>query len=86
LSSGGLFADRPRFHFLDRDGQPWGHPANDPTAIQELERLRDLGAGFLVVAWTAFWYFDHYRQFTAYVAHNFPRVLHTDRAEVFDLR
>jgi hypothetical protein len=40
--------------FLERDGRYWGHPSDDETAIQELERLRRSGANFIVFAWLAF--------------------------------
>ena len=51
--------------FPERHGQYWGHPAGDQTAIRELNRLRQAGATFLVFAFTAFWWFDHYQGATA---------------------
>jgi hypothetical protein len=42
--------------FLQRDGQYWGRPADDTTAIEELERLRTDGASFIAFAWPAFWW------------------------------
>lgn len=85
LNSGPRFASRPRFHLVDRDGQSWGHPVDDASAIQELEALRARGADLLVVAWTAFWYFDHYSGFAEYVRGNFRRILHTAVAEIFQI-
>ena len=46
--------------FLERDGQYWGVPPDDATAIHELERLREAGASFIVFGWPAFWWLDHY--------------------------
>jgi hypothetical protein len=38
--------------FPEPDGRYWGPPPDDPTAIRELERLRQAGAGFVAVAWS----------------------------------
>src|SRR5437879_8853621 len=46
--------------FLERDGQYWGKPADDVTAIREFERLRHSGANFIVFGWQAFWWLDYY--------------------------
>src|SRR5205823_6557192 len=42
--------------FMERNGQYWGPPGDDATAIAELERLRQCGARFIVFAWPAFWW------------------------------
>jgi hypothetical protein len=71
--------------FLERAGQYWGPPEDDVVAIRELERLRSAGAAFLVFAWPAFWWLEHYlglqRHLTA-----FPQIVKNDRIVVFDLR
>jgi glycosyltransferase involved in cell wall biosynthesis len=72
--------------FLEHDGEYWGPPADDATAIQELERLRGLGASFIVFAWPAFWWFDYYAEFCHYLRSRFRRLLKNDRLVVFDLR
>jgi hypothetical protein len=46
--------------FLERDGQYWGAPPDDATAVAELERLRRAGAAFIAFAWPSFWWLDHY--------------------------
>lgn len=71
--------------FLERDGNWWGAPADDPTAIAELERLREAGARFLVFAWPAFWWLDYYSGFADYVQQRFERVAATDDLLMFDL-
>lgn len=71
--------------FLERDGNWWGAPADDRTAIAELERLREAGARFLVFAWPAFWWLDYYREFADYVQASFERVEASDRLLVFDM-
>jgi hypothetical protein len=72
--------------FLERDGQYWGPPEDDATAIRELERLRADGAGHLVIAWPAFWWLSYYREFANHVNEHFRRVLENDRVIIFDLR
>jgi glycosyltransferase involved in cell wall biosynthesis len=72
--------------FLERDGRFWGRPPDDETAIKELERLRRGGAEWLVVAWPAFWWLDHYKTFHDDLHARFPRVVGNDNVIVFDLR
>jgi glycosyltransferase involved in cell wall biosynthesis len=72
--------------FLERDGEYWGAPPDDDTAIRELERLRAGGAGFTVVGWTAFWWLDHYKRFAAHLHARFRCVIENDRLVAFDLR
>jgi SAM-dependent methyltransferase len=71
--------------FLERDGQYWGLPPDDATAIHELERLCRTGARFIVFAWPAFWWFDYYAEFYRYLLSNFSCVLQNERIVVFDL-
>jgi glycosyltransferase involved in cell wall biosynthesis len=71
--------------FLERDGHWWGAPADDRTAIAELERLREAGARFLVFAWPGFWWLDYYRGFADYVQARFERVAATEDLLMFDL-
>jgi hypothetical protein len=72
--------------FLERHGQYWGPPPDDETAIRELERLRHDGASFMVIAWPAFWWLDHYARFHDYLRSNFRCVLKNEHLIVFDLR
>jgi predicted O-methyltransferase YrrM len=81
-----LTADRPVLPFLERDGQYWGAPEDDATAIRELERLRRLGASFLAFAKPAFWWLDYYSRFSAYVCATYRCLLKNDCLVVFDVR
>jgi glycosyltransferase involved in cell wall biosynthesis len=83
--AGELGADRHVLPFLERDGQYWGAPPDDATAIRELERLRRSGASFLAFAWSAFWWLDYYAEFHRYLRSNFRCVLANDRLVAFDL-
>jgi hypothetical protein len=46
--------------FLERDGQYWGPPADDATALREVERLRAAGAKRIAFIWSTFWWLDYY--------------------------
>jgi SAM-dependent methyltransferase len=72
--------------FLERDGEYWGPPPDDDTAIDELERLRRQGASFLVFAWPAFWWLEHYAELARHVRSRFTCLLESEWLVVFDLR
>lgn len=78
------FPDRRVFPFLEKDGCYWGAPADDATALRELERLRGAGAKFIAFAWPAFWWFDHYAGLREHLAGR-PCVMRNDRLVVFKL-
>ena len=84
--TGEVVAGRRRIPFLERDGQYWGPPADDEVAIAELERLRRLGAGFMVFAWPAFWWLDHYAGLHRYLRERFTCVIEDERLIAFDLQ
>src|SRR5712692_4198610 len=84
-STSELVAGRRRIPFLERDGEYWGKPPDDDTAIRELERLRRAGASFVVLAWPAFWWLSHYVEFHRSLRAQFPCVLENDRVLVFGM-
>src|SRR6266545_3872168 len=63
-----------------------GAAEDDMTAIREVERLRRVGAGFIVFAWPAFWWLEYYSKFHEYLRSRFPCVSTTERLVAFDLR
>jgi hypothetical protein len=81
--AGATLDGRRLFPFLERDGQYWGPPPDDATAVEELERLRRAGARFVVIAWPAFWWLDYYAQFHKYLRSSFECVLANDRVVIF---
>jgi glycosyltransferase involved in cell wall biosynthesis len=83
--AGQTLAGRPCLPFLERGGRYWGLPRDDAHAIAELQRLRQAGACFLVIASPAFWFFEHYRAFTGFLDGSARRVITNDRLVVFDL-
>lgn len=72
--------------FTERNGQYWGLPADDDTAIREFERLHQTGASAIVFLWHTFWWLDHYVGFSDYLRQKFPCVLQNDCLIAFDLR
>ena len=78
--------DRHVFPFLEREGNYWGPPPDDDTAIRELERLRRSGANFIVFGWPAFWWLDYYVGMRDYLYAEFHCVLTNSRLVVFDLK
>jgi hypothetical protein len=77
---------RRRIPFPEQDGQYWGPPPDDATAIRAFERLRGSGASFMVFAWTAFWWFDYYPGLRDHLRSEFRCVLENERLVAFDLR
>ena len=71
--------------FLERNGKYWGAPEDDATAIRELERLRSAGAKYIVFAWPAFWWLEHYPEFRSHLKTNFRCIAHTALIAIFDL-
>jgi glycosyltransferase involved in cell wall biosynthesis len=81
-----ILPDHRAIPFIERDGQYWGPPPDDKTAIQELERLRKGGASFIVFGWPTFWWLDYYTGLRDYLSSKFSCVLENSRLIVFDFR
>ncbi len=71
--------------FLEHAGQRWGPPADDGVGISELERMRHLGAKYIVFAWPSFWWLDHYKSLHQYLIGHFSLVAETDNVVVFNM-
>jgi O-methyltransferase len=84
--AGQVAGERDARPFLERDGQYWGPPPDDETAIRELERLRGEGSSHIVFAWPAFWWLDYYQGFRKYLEARYAPVVVNDRLVAFDLR
>lgn len=78
-------AGRRALPFLERDGQYWGPPPDDRTAIRELERLRQAGVRFVAIAWPAFWWLDYYAGFHRYLRATYGCVLENERLVIFNV-
>lgn len=72
--------------FVEHDGEYWGPPSDDQSAIQEFNRLWRQGARFLVVTAPAFWWLDYYAGWNRHLRGSFPCLFENERLVVFDLR
>ncbi len=71
--------------FLEKDGQYWGCPADDATAIREFERLRARGIGHLLFTAPAFWWLEQYPGFLDHLRTQYACVRENERMVAFDL-
>ena len=70
----------------ERRGEYAGRPATAEEAVSELERIRKYHApDYLVVAWPAFWWLEHYHDLAVYID-RLSRVHADDNFILFDLR
>jgi polysaccharide pyruvyl transferase WcaK-like protein len=81
-----VFAERRPIPFLEKDGEYWGLPADDETAIRECERLRRAGASFIVFAPPTFWWLKHYIGLEHHLRSHYACVREDDQLVAFDLR
>lgn len=78
--------ERPAGHFpQDSEGGYLGHhPRDSEEAIAELERLRAVGAAYLVLPASDHWWLDHYRDFATHLRDRYPAAERED-CTIFDL-
>ena len=69
--------------FIERNGQYGGIPQDASTAIDELDRMRQAGVGFPVLAWPVFWLFDLYPSLAEYMRSQYRCVLDADHVIIF---
>jgi hypothetical protein len=84
--AGETLAGRRRLPFVEKNGAYWGPPAADRAALDELARLRGEGAEFLVFAWPAFWWREHYAVFLQELRAKYRCVIQNENLLAFDLR
>lgn len=70
---------------MDCDGTYRGPPASADAALRDLAAKQADGARFLVIAWSAFWWLDHYAGLSASLRARYRCVLENDRLVVFSL-
>jgi glycosyltransferase involved in cell wall biosynthesis len=71
--------------FTEDQGHYGGPPADDESAIRELERMRNKGAHFIAFAWMSYWWLEYYARFSQYLEQNYCCKLTTPELVVFDL-
>lgn len=72
--------------FLEKGGQYWGPPADDATAIRELDRLRRAGARYIAFTWPTFWWLKHYIGLETHLRRTGKCVRRNTRILVYDLQ
>src|SRR5207245_2238439 len=72
--------------FIEKDGQYWGPPDDNDMAIRELERLRGLGAKWIVFTWPAFWWLSHYARFAQHLRARYRCINENPRLIAFVLK
>jgi glycosyltransferase involved in cell wall biosynthesis len=72
--------------FPERGGRYWGLPADDASAIEELERLSRAGRRYIVFGWTAFWWLEHYAGFHRHLRSRHRCVHESEHLVAFDLQ
>ncbi|HEX8218489.1 MAG TPA: polysaccharide pyruvyl transferase family protein [Chloroflexia bacterium] len=82
---GEVLGGRHAIRFPERNGQYWGHPQDDETAIVELEQMRQRGVSSIVFAWHTFWWLDHYSGLKEHLQTKYRRTLSNERLVIFDL-
>jgi len=78
-----LAPGRTTIPFPEHDGNYWGPPQDDATAIDEFKRLCESGVSFIVFAWPAFWWLDYYSRLNTYLRSHFPCMMENKRLIVF---
>ena len=77
------YSRRKGWHFL-QDGMFKGYPVDSHQAIGYLEQWRQAGASYLGFTRYAFWWFDYYDGFQAYLDARYRRVRETTDYLIFD--
>ena len=80
-----IFGDRS-IPFPEKNGIYWGLLENDDLAINELERLRAVGAKTIIFPWSSFWWLDYYKILNSYLRNKYTCELENEDLIVFDLK
>ena len=93
-----LVVSRGDDHLLELEGRRGGHfpqlaggvyaghyPADSSEAIDQLERVRQEGAEYLLFPQTSLWWLDHYEEFAEHLRRRYSEVARDDDCLVFAL-
>ena len=84
--AGQIDPGRPWVPFTEKDGCYNGAPKDSAGAIAEVKRQMSKGIRYIVIAWPAFWWLEHYKEWSEYLRSNFPCVLENNRLVIYELR
>lgn len=71
--------------FLERNGGYYGKPADDSTAISELDRMIQAGARYIVFAAPSAWWLDFYVGFRDHLVNRHRLILRDEKLAIFKL-
>jgi hypothetical protein len=74
LGLGAAVHGRHLLPFPEHNGEYWGAPPDDETAVRELDRLISRDVRFIGVAWPSIWYLDHYPGWAERLRTEFPHI------------
>jgi glycosyltransferase involved in cell wall biosynthesis len=84
-ASGPHIAGRLRVPYMERNGVYAGPPVDDTEAIAELQRQRERGERFFVVAYPHLWYLDYFPDLRAWLLRWARERLRNDRVAIFEI-
>ena len=84
-ATGGMLEGRRVLSFPESGGEFAGRPSTDLDAVQELEKQREAGAGFIVFIWQTFWWLDYYTGLRNYLRSRFPCILEDSECVIYKL-
>jgi len=79
------YAERKGWHFPENDAIYNGTPDDSDQAIENLERLRRLGATHFVFTRNTFWWLQSYPEFVAYLTNNAKIIESTPEFRIYEL-
>jgi len=79
------FFGRTRIPFMERHGYYAGPPESDSEAINEIEKQKRLGAGYIVLPWSCYWYLDQFKEFEGYLRTHFPVIVQNELVKIYAL-
>jgi hypothetical protein len=84
LSLSGTVNGRRIVPIVNNNGEYWGPPSGGVHAIAEIERARQAGVGWLVIAWPCLWWLDIYSDFDRHLRQRY-RMTNFPHGVIFDL-
>lgn len=79
------FYGRTRIPFMEKHGYYAGPPESDIEAIREIEKQKHLGAGYVVLPWSCYWYLDQFTEFAGYLSKHYPVIVQNELVKIYAL-
>ena len=79
------FFGRTRIPFIEKYGHYAGPPESDREAINEIEKQKQKGAGYIVLPWSCYWYLDQFTEFAGYLQDHYPLIVQNELVKIYAL-